>query len=1329
MQRQSRWILWSLGSLLAFLLFAVALLMLAANSRFGRTLIERAVSTMSAEQIIISGLNGRFPEQLTVKHIELRDSGGSWLSIDELMLNWLPGKLLTGEVAIDNLYAQRIVVERLPMTTAEAEKPGGMSLPLTINLRGLQVEHLELEPTLAGSAASLAIDGRLRLVAANRGEIDLRIRQLDGEGAYSLQGRFADDTLQAQMTLHEAAQGPLVRLAGLRDHDGLNLQASLEGPLSAVRSRAELKLDGLQALFDGVIDFVQTGADFTVTATAPAMQLRPDLAWQALALNAQFNGPLTSLNVNGRMHLDGLTVAQAAIGSLAIKLKGADGRIVLDGELAGLRIPAKQNDLLSGVPLSFQAKLGLDKPDHPIVFELKHPLLAASGQVEWEKKQSSAEMALTLHNLQPVAALAGFQLAGNADLTLKYNRQDDSRRLEAAGNLGVSGGNTSWAKLLGESAKFDLSMSAQGADIVLSGLHLNGKALTVSADGKRVAGNADFNWQAQLNDLAAIVTVDSGRLASHGRLFGALDNLMLSADLNGEMASKGYASSPINGNLQLSNLLHAPGGKISLTAMLAGAPVDMRLMVNSLGNQALQIGIDKAGWKSVQAKGSLMLTGDSPLPLGKIDLQVSRLADLQPLLDMPVSGSVGATLETSVQAGRPIAMLRLDARHAGLSGTAMIDRSSLALTVREPTGQALMNGALTLDGISAGAVNGSAQIKFDGSMDAVRLQLSAALSNLAGSDAQLSGDAQFNSGNRSLAVNTLQANWRKQTMQLLAPTTLSFAQGLAIDRLRLGFRQAELELSGRFSPELAVTAELHNASAELLSIFAPNLAMKGTLHADAELHGSFLRPIGRVQFDADKLQMQHGSGRALPPGRLKAVALLHGDVADLDVALSAGNDISLNIAGQAPLTHDGLFDLHSVATLDLKRLDPILNAEGRRVRGQLLVNSKLAGTWSMPAFSGSAQLNQGEWQDYAMGAEISDITAVLEADGGTLRISKLQGRAGPGTVTATGSVGLLLAGMPIDLVITARNARPLTGDRLTVNLDADVAVRGLAAEQLIASGRIRINRAEIRIPERMPTSIAVLKMSNAAVLAPPQSNSDIALNLTIDAPREIFVRGRGLDAELGGTVHVNGTIKKPRPDGAFKLRRGQFTLAGQALVFSQGSVGFEDGSLTNPSLNFVANTSRNNIIASLTIAGSALHPKIVLSSTPEMPPDEILANLLFAHGTANLSPLEMVQIASALASLSGVTVGIDDPLESARKRLGLDRLSAGGASSSVEGGRYIAPGVYLGAKQGILGGSPQATLQVDVSKRLKIEGSVGSGATPSGTSTTNSVGVLYQFEY
>jgi translocation and assembly module TamB len=662
-----------------------------------------------------------------------------------------------------------------------------------------------------------------------------------------------------------------------------------------------------------------------------------------------------------------------------------------------------------------------------------------------------------------------------------------------------------------------------------------------------------------------------------------------------------------------------------------------------------------------------------------------------------------------------------------------VDSTNLELTVSDPGGLPKLNGLLSMDDISAGKLNGSVQIKLDGPLDALALQLSAFLPDLSASEARLRGGAVLNSHTSSMVINEMQASWHKQTVRLLAPAKVDFNAGLTVDRLRLGLQQAELELGGRLSPELALRAELHQTSAKLLSLFSPNLDLTGTLHADAMLNGSLQLPTGHIRLNADKLQMEHGPGRALPPGQLIATAMLHGDVADLDAKLNAGENVSVQIAGQAPLSKTGLFDLHSEALLNLKQLDPILTAGGRRMHGQLVVNSKLAGPWSISSLTSNAQINHGKWQDYATGTEISDITAVLTVEEGTLRLTKLQAHAGPGTLSATGSLGLLSEGFPIDLTVTARNARPLASDRLTVNLDANVVLGGLAAEQMTASGRIRINRAEIRIPERMPASIAVLKLSNAVGTPPvPKANTDTALNLAIDAPGKIFIRGRGLYAELGGMVHVAGTTINPSPDGGFKLRSGQFTLAGQTLVFNQGSIGFDSGSLTDPSLNFVATSSRNNITASLTVTGSAQHPKIVLSSTPILPQDEILANLLFGKGTANLSPLEIVQIASALASLTGVTTGIDDPLEGARNRFGLDRLSVGGANPSLEAGRYIAPGVYLGAKQGISGGTPQATIQIDVSKRLKLEGGVGTGAaTSSGNSSSysNSIGVIYQFEY
>src|SRR5262249_21348622 len=156
--------------------------------------------------------------------------------------------------------------------------------------------------------------------------------------------------------------------------------------------------------------------------------------------------------------------------------------------------------------------------------------------------------------------------------------------------------------------------------------------------------------------------------------------------------------------------------------------------------------------------------------------------------------------------------------------------------------------------------------------------------------------------------------------------------------------------------------------------------------------------------------------------------------------------------------------------------------------------------------------------------------------------------------------------------------------------------------------------------------------------------------------REVFVRGRGLDADLGGTIKVQGTAANPQPSGGLSLQHGSFSLAGQTLNFTEGSVDFIGAGLADPALHFVATTQGNNVTATLTVAGTARKPKITLSSSPSLPQDEILAQILFQRSVNSLSPFEVAQIAAAIASFSGGTSGLD-PLADLRKSLGLDRLS------------------------------------------------------------------------
>ena len=91
-------------------------------------------------------------------------------------------------------------------------------------------------------------------------------------------------------------------------------------------------------------------------------------------------------------------------------------------------------------------------------------------------------------------------------------------------------------------------------------------------------------------------------------------------------------------------------------------------------------------------------------------------------------------------------------------------------------------------------------------------------------------------------------------------------------------------------------------------------------------------------------------------------------------------------------------------------------------------------------------------------------------------------------------------------------------------------------------------------------------------------------------------------------------------------------------------------------------------------------------------------------------------------------------LNTVRQGLGLDQLSVGDSSSAtgavntkkqsaptLQAGRYVAPGVYVGAIQGTNGGNTGAQVQIDIARGLKLQTQVGSDS--------NGLGVTYQFNY
>lgn len=106
-----------------------------------------------------------------------------------------------------------------------------------------------------------------------------------------------------------------------------------------------------------------------------------------------------------------------------------------------------------------------------------------------------------------------------------------------------------------------------------------------------------------------------------------------------------------------------------------------------------------------------------------------------------------------------------------------------------------------------------------------------------------------------------------------------------------------------------------------------------------------------------------------------------------------------------------------------------------------------------------------------------------------------------------------------------------------------------------------------------------------------------------------FVRGKGLDAELGGRINLAGPLNDVHPVGEFRMIRGRFDILSQRLNFDQGQASFS-GNL-NPTVYFVTNNNSGDIRVTVTVSGTIDNLDINFSSQPNLPQDEILARLIF----------------------------------------------------------------------------------------------------------------------
>jgi translocation and assembly module TamB len=421
----------------------------------------------------------------------------------------------------------------------------------------------------------------------------------------------------------------------------------------------------------------------------------------------------------------------------------------------------------------------------------------------------------------------------------------------------------------------------------------------------------------------------------------------------------------------------------------------------------------------------------------------------------------------------------------------------------------------------------------------------------------------------------------------------------------------------------------------------------------------------------------------------------------------------------------------------------LLAPPGWRLRGTLDADAVLSGTRGAPQWHGNLSAQDLAVRSVVDGIDFSHGRLRASLEGQRLNIDEftLQGAGGAsgGLFSIKGSVlWLPVAGPDIKAVARLRMEldATLTALRVSARADRRLVVSGqlsasLNEAKLAIRGTLKADSALFILPEdtapqlgddvlvRSPgsgqsrTPAATATGTGTGATTGARVTPDVAI--TLDLGQNFLLRGRGLVAELAGTLALRsaGPDLLPKLTGVLRTVRGTYKAYAQQLEIDQGVLRFL-GPYDNPALDILAIRPNLQQRVGVQISGTALSPVVRLYAEPDLPESEKLAWLVLGRSGANGGAETAMLQQAALALLGGNRKGLSSGLANA---LGLDQLSVSGGASSTNGsstggatvtlGKHMSRDFYVAYERSLAGTLGTLYIFYDLSRRFTLRAQTG----------------------
>ena len=1318
------------------------------------------VREISAARIDLQRLPGTSSNQLPSP-----EASGTVLSLPDLPVSIEIGRLLAETVNIGPaVFGQPIVVTsegRLSLANGEGSAEFGLSR--TDGQRGtieidaafsnttgvLDLRALFDEAPGGISATALGLPGApaVRLSINGSGEIDNFATDvtLATDGATRLDAEFVTSIEDGTRIFDVAAQGDL-RPLFIEEYQGFFGETS---ELSAKASRSDLgtaiedlelstaaldlggkaffAADGMPQRFDlngsianpggGPLTLPVSGSPTTISAA------KLDLSFDA-SQNDQWQGliEISELKRAG-LAADVLTLDGSGL------IKTGPNRATLGADFKAITLDFGAEAAQAAFGESVEGRIDLK-------WETGRPLELSTLRLEGESYRAdlsgtvsnptssldlSGRGAIRIEKLEAFAGLIDRPLSGSLSVSVNgsagvFTGLVDLRGA-ALGNDLVVGEARLDPYLVGTSA-IEVALRRTVSGSFLDTLRITGRDSTLEADGELQSASGRLDARAQLQDIAPLYAGLSG--AGSVQLASRMEDAVWTYDstataMQAELTANGTASGlPLNTIVDAAGTLSAASfepfselvgrplagagdvtfalrfdpsirtisldtegaffdaslGIPQVNAILAGETklyASAEIDSGGIALSRLQISSDAA---DIDAKGVV----DDGIPReAEIDARFSDVSDLLPglngqgelSLSLGAPGADGAH-DFIVSAASPDLMVSSQGTVLNLNnvpiGSGMLSAEVDDLSVFSPFFDQPIGGQLSLS--ASGSLTGNLST-FDLEAEASTLNLAAGIRDL---DQLLAGQGRFSVG-------------------------ATKDQGtIVISRAEMETPLASASGVGTIGPQTSFDFDARLAN---IAPFVPGLSGIMTATGQAQTLGN-----GRASVTA-KIEAPAGTN-----------ASISGDVSE------DGSDANLRVSGRAALA----------------LLNRVLAP--RAMSGTADFDLTLRGRPGLEAVAGQIAVDGARLIAPVAGLGLDDIAGTISIAGATGDVALTSRFESGGEVRLTGPVNLA-APQTADLDLQLSGVRLTDPSLYQTRLNGSLSINGPLQGGAQIAGQIDVGETEVRVPtggargraglpeiRHIDEPSSVRETRRRAGLLEPSNSRETAgvpfpLDVTIDAPNRIFVRGRGLDAELGGRLRLRGTTRDVEPEGRLDLIRGRLDILGRRLEMTSGGV-LLSGAL-DPEIQLVAETEAEDVDVEIRLEGPASDPEVSFLSRPELPEDEVLALLLFGQGVDNLSPLQIARLAAAVATLGSSGGGLIGSARAGAGLADLDVTSNGDGGAAVRAGAYINENVYTDLSVDTEGNS-EVQLNLDLSDSLKVRGR---------TSTTGNsgFGVFFERDY